>query len=681
MNSSFQKIDQDLKNKIIRSTQIFAVLSITFLIFLLLFSGAEVLLSIVQHSLENDILELWGWSNLNDLKFWFAILLPAYLIFLPFHIVSSKITELIFKIGFIVFFTIQLMLVYYHTETLTMLGSDLFGYSLKEIRQTVGSSGILSFKTVFLFIVFTGILAFSIFFLSKKLRTNRILAFSLPVLSLILILSGFTARTLNQDISGEFNRSLIKNKSRHFYLSAYSYFNPEIYEPDIYAESYLGEYLSKYAEAEPLEYVDEFNYPFLKKELNRDVLSPFFETSENQPHVVFIIVEGLGRAFSNRGAYLGNFTPFLDSLSTQSLYWPNFLSNGGRTFAVIPSIFGSLPFARTGFMELDREMPAQLSLLNLLGKNGYQTNFYYGGNSEFDNMAMYLRENKIDRIVDEKDFPDKYQKIPASASGFTWGYGDKELFRYYLESIREQNGKPGLDVLLTVSMHNPFLIDETEKFNQVFEKKLEEYGFSEEKKKNYRNYRKQYRSILYTDEALKNLIADYKKRPDYKNTIFIITGDHRIPEIPMASKIDRYHVPFIIFSPLLKRTAEFEAVSSHFDVAPSLLSFMKHNYGVKAPAVNSFVGRGLDTTRSFQNMHSIPLKQTKTNLIDFVQGEYHLNGEELFKLNSNFREEAIEDNVKKQELQNAFNQFRRKNAEIIKGKKIIPDSIAQKYVK
>ena len=235
-------------------------------------------------------------------------------------------------------------------------------------------------------------------------------------------------------------------------------------------------------------------------------------------------------------------------------------------------------------------------------------------------------------------------------------------------------------MLLTVSMHSPFLIDEPEKYDRKFENRLSDLGFSEDKKDDYRNYKKQYSSILFTDDALKNFIQEYRKKEEFANTIFIITGDHRIPEIPMASKIDRYHVPMIIYSPLLEQSAEFESISSHFDLAPSLLSFLKNNYGIKVPQVNAFVGRGLDTTRSFQNIHNIPLKQTKTELRDFVMGEYHLNGDDLFKLNRELRETPVQDEVKKEELRSAFDHFKRKNAEIIQGKKIIPDSLFSEYL-
>ncbi len=66
----------------------------------------------------------------------------------------------------------------------------------------------------------------------------------------------------------------------------------------------------------------------------------------------------------------------------------------------------------------------------------------------------------------------------------------------------------------------------------------------------------QYASILFADDAIKGFINSYTKRADFNNTIFLITGDHRMPEIPMVSKIDRYHVPLLIYSPLLKRNSK-----------------------------------------------------------------------------------------------------------------------------
>ena len=90
-------------------------------------------------------------------------------------------------------------------------------------------------------------------------------------------------------------------------------------------------------------------FPFLHKEQTPNMLDPFFKPWSQAPSIVFIIVESLGRGYTGENAYLGSFTPFLDSLMSRSLYWENCLSTSGRTFSVLPSLMGSSPFGEKGF--------------------------------------------------------------------------------------------------------------------------------------------------------------------------------------------------------------------------------------------------------------------------------------------------------------------------------------------
>jgi uncharacterized sulfatase len=425
-------------------------------------------------------------------------------------------------------------------------------------------------------------------------------------------------------------------------------------------------------------YTDEEKYPFLHADSTADVLSPFFNKSDKAPNIVIILVEGLGRAFTNEGAYLGNFTPFIDSLSKQSLYWKNFLSEGGRTFAVLPSVLGSLPFAKNGFCELGDKMPDHLSLLSLAKHNGYHTAFFYGGDSKFDNMSTFLKKSAIDAINDEPTFPMGYTKLPAKGD-FSWGYGDKELFRRYFEVEKDNETQPQLNVLLTVSTHSPFMVNDQKVYDQKFEDRMQQLNFSNDKKQAYQDYRGQYASILFTDDALRTFFKEYKKRSDYNNTIFIITGDHRMPEIPMSTKIDRYHVPLIIYSPLLKRTASIASVSTHFDITPSLLSFLHDNYNFQKPTLAAWMGSGLDTGRAFENTHPYPLMQTKNDVVDFIMDNFHLNGDNVFSISGNMDETPIEDNDKRRQLLGEFTQFKNRNEKFIKGSPLLPDSIYTKY--
>ncbi|MBC7614549.1 MAG: LTA synthase family protein, partial [Pedobacter sp.] len=94
---------------------------------------------------------------------------------------------------------------------------------------------------------------------------------------------------------------------------------------------------------------------------------------------------------------------------------------------------------------------------------------------------------------------------------------------------------------------------------------------------------------------------------------------------------------------------------------------------------SSWMGDGLDTARSFRNIHSYPLIQTKTAMVDFVYGEYHLNGNQLFKLNSDMNETPIRDESRLNQLMSSFNNFKTKNNKITKGGKLLPDSIIKVY--
>ena len=99
--------------------------------------------------------------------------------------------------------------------------------------------------------------------------------------------------------------------------------------------------------------------------------------------------------------------------------------------------------------------------------------------------------------------------------------------------------------------------------------------------------------LLYTDNSIQSFMQAYSKRPDYANTIFIITGDHRLIPVPQKDNLSRFHVPLYIYSPMLKKTAKFKSISSHTDVAPSLVSFLTNNYTIQQTRKNNLAGSGI----------------------------------------------------------------------------------------
>ncbi|ANW95783.1 phosphoglycerol transferase [Wenyingzhuangia fucanilytica] len=643
-------------------------------------SIGEIIYNGITNEYPKNIVKVGFWSITLNIVFWIKWLFYEYTIYTILFMINKRIAKITAYIFILILAIIHLCLIQYFNTALVPLGADIYSYSIADIKQTLGSAGGVGVLPVIGILIFSALLIFVLHIGYKFLKLPYKVAFLFPIISILLLFVNTNSISQSLKLNSDFENNLVLNKSDFFYKSTYKHFYPEVYEMDIYADSYIGDYEGDEVKILSFEYIDEENYPFLHQNNSPDVLSTFFNKSEKKPNIVIILVEGLGRAFTNKGAYLGNFTPFLDSLSNQSLYWKNFLSQGGRTFAVLPSLMASLPFGENGFLALGDKMPKHLSLFNILNNNGYQTSFYYGGESRFDNMKLFLQLNNV-AINDYDSFPSNAVKLPASStSGFSWGYSDKAMFKHFLNN-QKQNDKPSLSVLLTVATHSPFLVEEQDRYNQRFEERLDELNLDEKTKNTRRNYKAQFASVLYADDAVKEFINEYKKRPDFDNTIFLITGDHRLPEIPMATKIDRYHVPLIIYSPMLKRTEMFASVSTHFDIAPSLLSYLKNSYNIKTPSVASWMGDGLDTIRSFRNIHSYPLIQTKTDINDYVLGNYHLNGDNLFELNQNMGEANLQDEDIKNRIQNLFNTFKRKSQSITVDKAIIPDSIYQKYTK
>jgi uncharacterized sulfatase len=563
---------------------------------------------------------------------------------------------------------VYVVLIHYFSTALVPLGADLFGYTFSEIVQTTEAAG--DFSVVNLFIVIFPVSIYWIVLYAIYLRP--LLGFYPGVLGISIgaMLCYFNVASTPRYswLKNEYEYNLSINKLGYFLESTASHFFKESSNNQT---DFIDNHSFKYVNSK---------YPFLHTETTPDVLGPFFTTDSSQkPNIVIIQVEGLGRAFSGKAAYLGSFTPFLDSLADKSLYWENFLSAQGRTFAALPSILGSLPYAEQGFNELGEGMPKQLGLIRVLKKSGYRTSFIAGTNLQFDKQDVFLKNQGIDELIGEQHFSVNYAKMASTSAGDSWGYPDRELYRRALDNTVFSQKRPFLAYLQTISMHTPYRVPNQQAYVDLMEQRLKKLGISDAKKLEYRQYAQVYSTILYADEALADFFAAAKKTAWYAHTIFIITGDHRLPEIPLSTKIDRYHVPFIIYSPLLKKTARIASISSHFDIAPSLLAFLAKNYRVKRPEVATWLGDGLDTVKTFRNVHQYPLKQVKSELRNYISGLFFLDGEQLFKIAPNMDIEPVENKAKQKELANALKVYKQRNELFMKTKQLVPESELTKF--
>ena len=544
------------------------------------------------------------------------------------------------------------------------LGSDLFGYSLGDILTTArgGYHGSL-------LCVATLVLPLGVFWVALRIFNRYPVLGARAALVLLggaitLVLSGVRPLPSRAALSGEFAYDVAVNKAAFFIA-------------DTFARLESPQSAARPSDTAPqFRYLDP-RYPFLRPEDTRDVLDGYFnfEPGAPPPNIVFLSVEGLGRAFSGPDAYLGSFTPFLDELASRSLYFENFLSAQGRTFASLPSILGSLPFGDQGFNSFGSREPRALTLLSILKRSGYRTRFFCGTRLDFDNQGDFLRGQNIDRMVGLGDYDATYYRLPDS----DWGYADREILRKALETERDESGRPYLDYVQTISTHPRYAVPGQEEYLRLFEARMRELRFGEAEKARHRQYREIYSTILYTDAALRTYFEGQAKLPGYGNTIFLITGDHRLAEIPPSTRIDRYHVPLIIFSPRLKGPARIRSISSHLDIAPTLLAFLHHRFGIGAPEQVAWVGTGLDMEPTLRNVHRYPVKRSINALDQYVSGMLFLDGDSLFAIGTGMDLEPVRDDAALGRVRAEFADYQSRNALFQREPRLIPDSVYAEY--
>lgn len=368
-------------------------------------------------------------------------------------------------------------------------------------------------------------------------------------------------------------------------------------------------------------------FPLLHQLNEPSVLSEFLRKSKdkNLPNIKIIIVESMSSdLFGQRGRNTGFLMPFMDSLSRHSLYFPNAFSTYQRTHNVLPAILASVPNTIDGNVFQQLPFPRHYSLFNLLHKK-YHTQFYCGVRLEYLNMVGLMSHYKTNYL--SKNWNQIYQKH-MEAVGSAWGYPDEDLFKQaqFDDSCRfKMLKKPMLKVFLTISSHDPFIYPNKSKWEQFVIKNSNQI---KDKRLRFmiRSQAVNFGAFSYVDSCLNKFFEVEKKRFDFKNTIYIITGDHGT-ELYRRNQLSKYNVPIIIYSPLLKKGATSQAIVSHNDIAPTVLNYLKKVYQLNLPDTLSFVGKELKISSVFRPDRSFVFTTNKLKTTELLSNKFvFLNG-------------------------------------------------------
>jgi len=249
------------------------------------------------------------------------------------------------------------------------------------------------------------------------------------------------------------------------------------------------------------------------------------------------------------------FTPFLNDLSKKGLLFTNNYANARRSIEGISSILAGLPsLMADSYLNSPYFNNELRGIGTYFKKLNYETLFFHGGLPGTMFFDQFTRKAGFDKYFSSADHPN-----PQDTDGF-WGIFDEPYLQFALTEM-DKVQKPFITGIFTLSSHHPYTLPEKYK-TTLPEGKIPIL-----------------KTMAYTDNALRLFFEEASKKPWYKNTLFIITGDHT--SLPYTEEFNntlgRFRVPLIFFHPGISEWPKVSTkkLTQHVDILPTLLDMFR----------------------------------------------------------------------------------------------------------
>ena len=280
--------------------------------------------------------------------------------------------------------------------------------------------------------------------------------------------------------------------------------------------------------------------------------------TELKPNIMLIMVESLSAEYMGIYGDKRGWTPHLDALAKQSIFFDNLYATGTRTVRGMEAVTLSVP-PTPGRSIVKR--PDNHNLFSsgfVFQSKGYDSKFIYAGYGYFDNMNDFFGNNGF-QVIDRTDMSD--DEITFAN---VWGVCDEDLFDKTISEADKSYaaGQPFFSHVMTTSNHRPYTYPDG--------------------KIDIPPHTGRAGGVKYTDYAIHQFLQKASTKPWFDNTIFVIVADHNGGSAGAASlPVNVYKIPLFFYAPKLLQAKTEHQLSSQIDVMPTLMALLNWSYKSK----------------------------------------------------------------------------------------------------
>ncbi len=273
----------------------------------------------------------------------------------------------------------------------------------------------------------------------------------------------------------------------------------------------------------------------------------------NKTNVMIIILESFGNEYVGALNESKGYTPFLDSLISESLFFEYGFANGKKSIEAVPAIIASIPSLMDNpYISSPYGNNKINSLAAILKNRGYSTAFFHGATNGSMRFDAFAAQAGFDQYFGRTQYNnDKHFDN-------TWGIMD-EYFNPWTARQISKLKEPFLSTLFTLSSHHPYFIPEHMKSKVI------------------KGPEPICAAINYGDIALKKFFDEAKKQPWYDNTLFVICADHTpATNSPFYSQRSQmYRIPILFYHPKkLIPIKKEKKIFQQLDILPTVLDLI-----------------------------------------------------------------------------------------------------------